>query len=221
MFYFDVEFALHLLPIMMKYVKITLALSLSAMTFGLTLAFIISLIIDAKVPIVYRFLKVYVSFFRGTPLLAQLFLVYFGLVQVFPNIAALSSFTAALIVMSLNSAAYMSEAIRGAISAIDKGQMEAALSVGMTYFQAMTRIILPQAFKIAIPALSNSLVNLVKNSSLAFTIGVMEITASAQLEAASSYKYLEAYVNILLIYWMITSILGYMQRKLELRFKQG
>ncbi len=221
MFYFDVEFALHLLPIMMKYVKITLALSLLAMIFGLTLAFIISLIIDAKVPVIYRFLKVYVSFFRGTPLLAQLFLVYFGLVQVFPNIAALSSFTAALIVMSLNSAAYMSEAIRGAISAIDKGQMEAALSVGMTYFQAMTRIILPQAFKIAIPALSNSLVNLVKNSSLAFTIGVMEITASAQLEAASSYKYLEAYVNILLIYWMITSILGYMQRKLELRFKQG
>lgn len=206
---------------MMKYVKVTLALSLSAMVFGLVLAFIISLIIDAKVPVLYMISKVFVSFFRGTPLLAQLFLLYFGLVQVFPGIASLSSFTAALIVMSLNSSAYMSEAIRGAITAIDKGQMEAARSVGMTYFQAMTKVILPQAFKIAIPALSNSFVNLIKNSSLAFTIGVLEITASAQLEAASSYKYLEAYVDILLIYWLITSILGYLQKKLELRFKRG
>ncbi|SKC82962.1 amino acid ABC transporter permease [Maledivibacter halophilus] len=219
--FFDVEFALHILPVILKYVKVTLSLSLLSMLFGLTLAFIISLIIDAKIPIIYRILKTYVSFFRGTPLLVQLFLVYFGLAHVFTSMASLSSFGAACIVMSLNSSAYMSESIRGAILAIDKGQMEASLSVGMTYFQAMRRIILPQAFKVAIPALSNTFINLIKNSSLAFTIGVVEITASAQLEATSSYKYLEAYFDILIIYWIITSALTYLQKKLEERLSHS
>lgn len=219
--FFDVGFAIRLLPIMLKYVKVTLSLSFASMIVGLGLAFIISLIIDAKVPYLHRIMKIYVSFFRGTPLLAQLFLLYFGFVQVFPSLAKLSSFSAAFIIMSMNSSAYMAEAIRGGLASIDKGQMEACLSVGMTYFQAMRRIIFPQALKLSIPALSNSFINLIKNSSLAFTIGVKEITASAQLEATSSFKYLEAYVDIILIYWLITSILTYFQNKIEIKLNQG
>ncbi|GAB6179736.1 amino acid ABC transporter permease [Desulfotomaculum defluvii] len=219
--FFDLQFSLNLLPIMFKYIEVTLALSLASIAAGLILAFIITLIINARVPIMYRILKIYVSFFRGTPLLAQLFLVYFGLVQAFPSLSNLSSFNAAFIVMSLNSAAYMSESLRGAISSVDKGQMEAALSLGMSYLQAMRRIILPQAFRVALPALSNSFINIIKDSSLAFTIGVKEITASAQLEAASSFRYFEAFVDILLIYWLITSILGFFQKKLEKKMNRG
>lgn len=219
--FFDLPFALNLLPIMLKYVEVTLALSLASIAAGLILAFMITLVIHARVPVLYRVLKIYVSFFRGTPLLAQLFLVYFGLVQAFPSLSNMSSFQAAFIVMSLNSAAYMSEALRGAISSVDKGQMEAALSLGMTYLLAMRRVILPQAFRVALPALSNSFINIIKDSSLAFTIGVKEITASAQLEAASSFRYFEAFVDILLIYWVITSILGFFQKKLENKMNRG
>jgi putative amino-acid transport system permease protein len=218
---FDVAFAIELLPTMFKYVRVTLALSLSAMVVGLGLAFIISLIIDAKIPTLNKFLKVYVSFFRGTPLLAQLFLLYFGFAQISETVANMSSFTAAFIIMSLNTAAYMSETLRGAIASVDKGQMEASLSVGMTYIQAMFRIVLPQAFRFAIPALSNTFINIIKDSSLAFSIGVKEITAAAQLEATSSFKYLEAYVDIILIYWLITSILGYFQKRWEKSLSRG
>lgn len=212
---FDIEFAINVLPIMLKYMQVTLALSMTSIILGLCLAFVIALVINAKVPVLHRFLKIYISFFRGTPLLAQLFFVYFGLIGAFPVLVNLSSFNATLIVMSFNSAAYMAEALRGAIMSVDKGQMEASLSVGMTYFQAMKRIVLPQAFRVAIPALGNSFINITKDSSLAFTIGVKEMTAAAQLEAASSWRYMECFVDILLIYWLLTSFLTFLQKKLE------
>ena len=119
--------------------------------------------------------------------------------------------------MSLNSSAYMAESLRGAISSIDRGQMEAAMSVGMTYFQAMRRIILPQAFRVALPTLCSSFINVLKDTSLTFYIGVKEMMATAQLEAASSYRYLEAFIDVLLIYWLLTSLLGFASRKLEQR----
>lgn len=217
---FDLEFALRLFPMMLKYLKVTLMLSIGAMIFGIIIAVLISLILDYKVKILSPICKVYVSFFRGTPLLAQLFLVYFGAVQVIPSFKDLSSFDAALIVLSMNSAAFMAESIRGAISAVDKGQMEACLSIGMTYSQAMKRVVLPQAVRVAIPALSNSFVNIIKSSSLAFTIGVTEMMATAQMEAASSYKYLEAFVDITIGYWILTSVIGYFQKKLERRLNK-
>lgn len=212
---FDIQFAINVLPIMLKYLQVTLALAMASIIIGLCLALGIALIINAKVPVLHRFLKIYISFFRGTPLIAQLFFVYFGLIGAFPVLVDLTSFKAALIVMSMNSSAYMAEVFRGAIMAVDKGQMEASLSVGMTYFQAMRRIILPQAFRLAIPALGNSFINVTKDSSLAFTIGVKEMTAAAQLEAASSWRYMECFVDILLIYWLLISFLSYLQRHLE------
>ncbi|SCY73098.1 amino acid ABC transporter permease [Alkaliphilus peptidifermentans] len=217
---FDIQFAIRLIPLMLQYLQVTVILSIFTMVIGLTIAFVIALITDAKIKILSPLLKVYVSFFRGTPLLAQLFLLYFGLAQVFPVLIKLSAFNAALIVLSLNSAAFMSEAIRGAIMSVEKGQMEACLSIGMTYWQSMRRIILPQAIRTAVPALSNSFINIVKSSSLAYTIGVTEMMAMAQMEAASSYRYLEAFVVIILVYWLIISVLGHMQNKLELRLNE-
>lgn len=214
---FDFEFMVGLIPTMLKYGGVTLKLSVLAIIFGLILAFIIAIVIDAKVPIVNKVFKVYISFFRGTPLMSQLFCFYFGVLPLLNHdtMLRISSFYAALIILSLASSAYMAESLRAAITSIHKGQMEASQSIGMTYMQSMYHIILPQAIRVAIPTLFSSFINIVKDTSLVFAIGVKEMMAQAQLEGSSSYKYLEAFVCVLLIYWMITSIMTFVQSRLE------
>jgi len=220
--YFDVRFALQLVPGMLKYAGVTLRLSMLAIVCGLALAFLIAFIIDAKVPLLSAFFRLYVSFFRGTPLMAQLFCFYFGVLPLMGSmVQRVSSFSAALIVLSLASSAYMSESLRAAFSSIEKGQMEAAYSVGMTYMQAMRFIILPQAIRVALPTLFSSFINIIKDTSLVFAIGVKEMMAQAQLEGSSGYRYLEAYVCVLFVYWAITAILGKVQKRLEKKFSKG
>ena len=215
---FDFEFMIRIIPIMLKYSTVTIRLSFLAILLGFTISFFIAIIVYAKVPILSKVFKVYISFFRGTPLMAQLFCFYFGILPVFSKLVLkVSSFQAALIILSLASSAYMAESLRAAISSIHRGQMEAAQSIGMTYMQAMFRIILPQAIKVATPTLFSSFINIVKDTSLVFAIGVKEMMATAQLEGASGYRYLEAYVCVLLVYWGITSIMGFAQRRIEIR----
>lgn len=218
---FDFSFALKILPIMFKYVGITLSLALISIAIGLFLSIIISATIYMKIPILSRIFKIHISFFRGTPLIAQLFCVYFGVIPLFPKLSlVISSFNAAVFVMSLNSSAYMAESLRGALNSVEKGQIEASLSIGMTYFQTLRRIIFPQAFRIAIPTLFSSFINVLKDTALTFSIGVKEIMAVAQLESASSYRYLEGFVDVLIIYWILTSILTFVQGKLEVRLNK-
>ena len=218
---FDVDFALNLFPLMFRYLQVTLTMSVLALCLALVLAIVISLIIQVGVKGLCPIVTAYVSFFRGTPLIAQLFFLYFGVVQLVPALKDLDAFTAAVIGLSLNSSAYMSETLRGAILSVDKGQMEACLSVGMTYLQAMRRIILPQAARIAIPALSNNFVDIIKGSALAFTLGVTELMATAQTEGASAYRFLESFTDVILMYWLITLVFGYLQHNLENRLNQA
>jgi len=203
----------------LKYSGVTLKLSILAVFFGLLIAFIIALVTVAKIPILSSFFKLYISFFRGTPLMAQLFCLYFGIIPLIRNIIQIESFQAALIILSLASSAYMAESLRAAILSINKGQMEAANSVGMTYIQSMFYIILPQAIKVAIPTLFSSFINIVKDTSLVFAIGVKEMMAQAQLEGSSGYRYLEAYVCVLFVYWGITAVMGKIQKYLEVRLE--
>ncbi len=213
---FDFEFMIKLIPIMSKYSSVTLKLSALAILFGFALAFVIAMILHAKVPVLSQFFKLYISFFRGTPLMAQLFCFYFGIIPLLQNLVLkITSFQAALVILSLASSAYMAESLRAAISSIHKGQMEAAQSIGMTYIQAMFCIILPQAIKVAIPTLFSSFINIVKDTSLVFAIGVKEMMATAQLEGASGYRYLEAYLCVLIMYWIITAIMGFIQKRIE------
>ncbi|GAA0226570.1 amino acid ABC transporter permease [Metaclostridioides mangenotii] len=214
---FDFNFMIKLIPTMLKYSGVTLKLSILAVFFGLMIAFIIALLTVAKTPVLSTFFKFYISFFRGTPLIAQLFCLYFGVIPIIRNIIQVDSFHAALIILSLASSAYMAESLRAAILSINKGQMEAANSIGMTYIQSMFYIILPQAIKVAIPTLFSSFINIVKDTSLVFAIGVKEMMAQAQLEGSSGYRYLEAYVCVLLVYWGITAIMGKFQKHLEIR----
>ena len=215
---FDFEFMFRIVPIMLRYSTVTLKLSFLAILLGLTISLFIAIVITAKVPILSKIFKVYISFFRGTPLMAQLFCFYFGILPLLSKLVLkVSSFQAALVILSLASSAYMAESLRAAISSIHRGQMEAAQSIGMTYMQAMVRIILPQAIKVAIPTLFSSFINIVKDTSLVFAIGVKEMMATAQLEGASGYRYLEAYVCVLFVYWGITSIMGLAQKRIEIR----
>lgn len=212
---FDAVFVLEVFPRIIKYIHITLSIAILSMGIGLFLGTIFALIGIYKIKFLYPFSKIYISFFRGTPLLVQLFLLYYGIPQILPQFASLNAYSAAFIGLSLNSAAYMSEIIRGAINAVDKGQMEACLSVGMSPWQGMKRIILPQAARISIPPLGNTFVSLLKESSLAFTLGVSEMLAQAKMSAAATYKFFESYLTVALIYWIITIFISYGQRKLE------
>lgn len=197
---FDTEFFLGLFPVIFKYVFVTLKLSVTSLVFALTLAVIIALVIHFKMKLLSPFLKVWVSIFRGTPLITQLFFIYFGLAQVVPILENMNGIKAAILGLSLNASAHMSETLRGSISSVDKGQMEACLSIGMSNFRSMTRVVLPQAMRVSIPALSNSFVEIIKGSAMAFTIGVTELMGAAQMEGASNYKYFETFAAVMLVY---------------------
>ena len=156
-----------------------------------------------------------ISFFRGTPLLVQLFLIYYGLPQVFPGLKAMTAFWASVTGLSLHFGAYMAESIRGSILSVDRSQMEASLSVGMTRMQAMRRIVLPQAARAAMPPLMNNFIDLLKSTSLAFTLGVAEIMGRAQLEASSSFNFFESFLMVALFYWAIVLGITRLQVQVE------
>ncbi|MGZ7548263.1 amino acid ABC transporter permease, partial [Vibrio parahaemolyticus] len=177
---FDFNYMLELLPILLKYLGTTMEMATWGLVFSLILAVILANIRVFKLPVLDQLSQLYISFFRGTPLLVQLFLLYYGLPQIFPVMVGIDAFSAAVIGLTLHFAAYMAESIRAAIIGIDRNQMEASLSVGMTTPQAMRRVILPQATRVALPSLMNYFIDMIKSTSLAFTLGVAEIMAKAQ-----------------------------------------
>jgi His/Glu/Gln/Arg/opine family amino acid ABC transporter permease subunit len=195
--------------------KTTLSLSIISMIIALVIGVIIALIRINNIKILKQLVEVYISFLRGTPLLVQLFLLYFGLPQIIPQLKGITAYTAAVIGLALNASAYIAESLRGAFDAIDKGQMEAALSVGMTKMQGMKRIVMPQMFRVAVPSLGNVFVDNIKGSSLAFTLGVTEALARAQMSAAASYRFFESYIAVAIVYWATISVYNVIQKSIE------
>ena len=163
------------------------------------------------------FVRFYVWIIRGTPLLVQLFLIFYGL----PSVGiVLDAFPAALIGFTLNVGAYTSEIIRAVLASVPKGQWEAAYSIGMTWPQAMRRTILPQASRVAVPPLSNTFISLVKDTSLAAAITVPELFRAGQRIVATSYEPLILYVEVALIYLVVSSALSSLQARLEKRLSR-
>lgn len=193
----------------------TIPLTLLSFIFGLLLGLITAvarLFGPAPVAAIARF---YVWVIRGTPLLVQLFVIFYGL----PSAGILlDAFTAALIGFSLNVGAYSSEIIRAVISSVPRGQWEAAYSIGMSWSQAMHRTILPQAARVAVPPLSNTFISLVKDTSLAAAVTVPEMFQTAQRIVATTYEPLILYIEAALIYLAMSSVLSALQVRLELRF---
>ena len=211
----DLDYMLGLVPVILGYVPLTLFMAVAGMVCALILASLLAVERVAKVPVLDWFVIVFISFFRGTPLLVQLFLFYFGLPQVLSFLSDINGVTAAIMGLTLHFSAYMAESIRAAIMGVDRSQWEAAQSIGMTQGQMMWRIILPQAARIAAPTLVNYFIDMIKGTSLAFTLGVTELMGAAQKEAAGSFLYFEAYLVVAMIYWGIVEALSQMQKRLE------
>ena len=211
----DLDYMIGLVPVILGYVPKTMAMASVAMVLALILGALLAIVRVLKLPVIDQFVAVFISFFRGTPLLVQLFLFYYGLPQLVASLSKIDGVTAAILGLTLHFAAYMAESIRAAILGVDRSQWEAAESIGMTRSQMLRRIILPQATRIAAPTLMNYYIDIIKSTSLAFTLGVTEMMGAAQKEAAGSFLYLEAFLVVAIIYWLMVEALSVLQRALE------
>jgi cystine transport system permease protein len=202
------------LPLLLQGMLYTIGLSAGSMALGLVLGFAIALArLSGRYALVYP-ARFYVSLIRGTPLLVQLFIIYYGL----PDFdIILSPIAAALIGFSVNLGAYTSEILRGSIASVDHGQWEAAAVIGMNWPQTMRRVILPQAARTALPPLSNSFISLIKDTSLAATIQVPDLFREAQLISARTFKIFDMYLTSAALYWILSMILSTYQNRLESR----
>ena len=196
--------------------RITIPLTLISFTLGLIIALLTAVVQVANIQGLKQIARFYVWVIRGTPLIVQLFVVFFGL----PDLGiVLDAFPSAVVVFAFNTGAYASETIRAAIEAVPTGQIEAGYCVGMNYVQIMARIVLPQAMRTAFPPLSNSLIGLVKDTSLAASITVMEMFMSAQRIAARTYETFALYCEVAVVYLLFCTVLTKLQTYCEKRMK--
>ncbi len=193
------------LPDLLGGAWVTIEITALSIAFGMVLGLIAGLMKLSKGKILANLASAYIDFFRGTPLFVQILLLYFGIL---PLIYENGPFDSAVIALSLNSGAYVAEIIRAGIQAIDKGQMEAARSLGMNNRQAMRFVILPQAFKIVIPPLINEFIALLKDSSLVSMIAAAELTYRADLLFSTTYEATWVWGSVAIIYFIITKILA-------------
>ena len=210
-----IPYAKILTPLLLEGLGITVYISAFAFVLSVVLGAILAVVQYFHVKVLSQLARIYVSYFRGTPLLIQLFLFYYGLPMVFEIMQRCPKTFALVLCLALNSAAYISESIRGAIESIDKGQYESSLAFGLSHYQMMTKIILPQAAVAAIPPIVNSCLDIIKMSSLGMTIGIQDIMGEAQLTAATYYKTLETYILAAAFYWVLALVLGRVQKKVE------
>jgi cystine transport system permease protein len=182
----------------------TIPLTAVSFVLGLALALVVALMRLSPVRVVSGIASVYISIIRGTPLLLQLFLIYYGL----PSVGVqFDPFPAAIIALSLNVGGYAAEVIRASILSVPKGQWEAASTIGMGYTTTLRRVVLPQATRNAIPPLSNTLISLVKDTSLVSTIQVTELMRKAQEVAAPTFQFFELYAVAAAYYWVVCHLL--------------
>ena len=198
----------------------TMWLTFATFLISLVLAIGIALITMSKNKVIDAFFKLWISLFRGTPLICQLFLFVYGVFPNIPGIKNMSSTGHAILCLSLSFSAYMSETIRGAILSIDKGQQEACYAIGMSKMQGMRRIIIPQAIQAAVPALSNNFLDVFKGTALTSLVGIMDIMLRAKMIAQKGLRFIETYLCVLLIYWVINLAFVEIQKRIE-RYSRG
>ena len=213
------------IPAILKTLPVTLLLTLGGAFFGIILAMIFAVVKINRTRILYPIQALFVSFLRGTPLLVQLMLTYFGIPLLLKainqkygtafNINAIPASVFAIIAFAFNEAAYASETIRAAILSVDPGEIEAARSLGMTNRQVYLRVIIPNAAVVATPTLINSLIGLTKGTSLAFSAGVVEVFAKAQAIGGSDYRYFERFISVSIIYWIVNIVIEQIGRAIE------
>ncbi|MBR2545449.1 MAG: amino acid ABC transporter permease [Erysipelotrichaceae bacterium] len=195
--------------ILLPGIKVTLPLTFFSFALAFVISVIVALIQYADVKILKQICRFYIWFIRGTPLLVQLYVVYYG----FPQVGImLEAVPAAILTFGFNEGAYMAESMRGALEAVPKGQIEAGYCVGMSYLQIIRRIVLPQALRTAFPSLSNSLISMVKGTSLASVITITEMFRQAQIINAIYYEPLWLYLEAAMFYLLFCSVITLIQR---------
>jgi len=193
-------------------IKVTIPLTLLSFAVSLVLGLILAIVQVANIKVLKQFSIIYIWIFRGTPLIVQLFIIFFGL----PSLGIMiDAFPAAVLAFGLNLGAYNAEVFRSAINAIPEGQLEASYMIGLSYPQAMAKVILPQSFPIAFPSLFNNLISLLKDTSLAASITVVELFTAAQQIAARTYEPFALYLEAALIYLIFSTLLTMLQSYLE------
>ena len=209
---FDIQVIMTQLPWLLKGAELTLAVSLLGIVFGVVVGIALALALQTTfLPLVY-FVRVYISFARGTPLFIQILIVFFILPSVGIDI---SRFTSGVVALSLNSGAYISEMIRGGLTAIARSQIEAARALGMRRSLIWRRIILPQVLTVILPPLTVEFASLVKYSALLSVIGVVELTRTAQQIIAATYKPIEIWLTVGVLYFIMCFALGFLTRRIE------
>lgn len=210
--FFDWNVVTYAAPLLAHGVVMTLQVSSVAAVLGLAIGLAAGLASLSNSALLRGVIRLYVEFIRGTPLLIQIFLVFFAL----PVIGIrLPEFWAGVVALALNAGAYIAEVVRGTVGSIEKGQSEAALSIGMTRRSTLLWVLLPQAWRPMVPALTNDLITLTKNSSLLSVISVYELTRAGQAIIATHFAPFEIFLLLALYYWALISALSYVSRRIE------
>ena len=205
------------MPQLLLGARTTIIITIIAVAVGLVLSFFLALGKMSKNPLLNKPCSAYIFFFRGTPLLIQIYFIYFGLPQFNPALTIKSAFVAALIAYTLNSAAYLAENIRAGIQSIDKGQYEAAKALGMTYRQTMQLIILPQTVRRLIPPVGNEFIMVLKDVSLVAIIGLSDLTKVTRAISSSQATAL-VYIPARVIYLIITAFFSFIFNRMEKKY---
>lgn len=214
---FNFSYFFEVLPKVADHLSVTLELTAVSAVFALCIGLVVAIIAYYKIPVLYPVTRAYVFLMRGTPAIVQLYFFYYGIATFSKFIREMDPVPAVAIVMSLNIGAFMSESIRAALMSVDQGQKEAALSLGMSNLQLVRRIIIPQATRIALPTLFNDMINLVKLSSLAFMLGVIDIMGAAKIEGSYTFRYFEIYAAVMVIYLVVIGILTLIHKRIAAR----
>lgn len=209
---FDTNFFFSTFPKLLIKVPYTLWLGCIAFAIALVLGLFLEICYTCRFKTLRILTGLYISYFRSTPYITQLFIFYFGLPQIFPIMRNLLGGPVLVITIAMNSAAFISEIIRGGLLSVDKGQVEAALSIGLSPVNIYKEIILPQAFVAEFPALGNSFISMIKNTAIGFMIGVVDILAQAKILAASSLNFFEAYISVGVVYWVVLVVVEQLLR---------
>ena len=205
-------------PVMLTGAGYTLLFAIASMVGGLVLGFPVALLRMSRHAVLRWPAALYVSVMRGTPLLVQIFVIYYGL----PSIGIeFTPVTAGVLALSLNAGAYLSESLRGAIDSINPGQWRASFSLGLGYWQTLSHIILPQALRVAVPSMSNTLISLIKDTSLVSVITMTELMLTTREVIATTFRPLPLYLAAAVIYWCMSLAFEAVQRKLEVRLNRG
>lgn len=213
MYKFDYVFFLHELWVAVTYIPLTLQLAVIPLLFGLVVGTLLAICRIQNVPVVSTLIKIYVLIFRSMPMVLMILILYFAFMYGFDAVAELlklkirsgnvPSIVLAYIILCIVSVAFMAESIRTALQSVHKGQLEAAHSVGMNTSTIYQRVIIPQALPVAIPILGNTFIGMTKGTALVYLVGVTDLITGVKIEANASYRYLEAYIAIAIIYWLL------------------